>query len=272
MPWTDSVLEIIKKEFGEEPFLVDELVKILEKDTHYSKTAIRQALYQLVKEGSLARASRGIYQVDHIRPLTKGRADLAASFTISFTSPELIEAEKSLIDKGIDFMITGPSALTRFHHLLARRQIHLIYVIKGSGEYASNTLKGKSLRAFLNPNRKQIDVVLQALEEGDVFVIREYSVLEGNLNGRAIIERAIVDTYFEVTRCRIPFSEMEVGRLIANAFHEEKIDISRLLRFASRRGIRGEMESIVNELVPSLQLRGRALKESTKVVIEGIRS
>jgi hypothetical protein len=272
MPWTDSVLQIIKKKFGNEPFLVDEAVKVLEKNTDYSKIAIRQALFQLVKEGFLARSTRGIYEVHHIRPISSGNANLSSNVTVSFTSPQLIDAENSLAEKGIDFMITGPSALTRFHHLLTRRQIHLIYVIKGSGEYASNILKEKGMRAFLNPNREQIDVVLQALEEGDIFVIREYSVLEGNLNGRATIERALVDTYFEVTRYRIPFSEIEVGRLIANAFREEKIDISRLLRFASRRGIRGEMESIVKELVPSLQLQDRVLKESTKAVIDGIRS
>jgi predicted nucleic acid-binding protein len=65
---------------------------------------------------------------------------------------------------------------------------------------------------------------------------------------------------------------MEAGRIIANAFRVEKIGISRLLRFASRRGIRSEIESIVKELVPSLQLRGAVLKEPAKAVIAGIRS
>ena len=271
MPWTNTVLKILKKEFGEEPFLVDEAAKVLHKNTDYSKVAMRQAFHQLVKEGSLVRSSRGIYEVHHIRPLSSGGADLSANVTVTFTSKVLIEAENILKSKGIDYMITGPSALTRFHHHLTRRLIHLIYVVKGAGENASIALEEKSLRAFLNPSRDQINVVLQALEEGDIFVIREYSGLEGNINGRASIERAIVDMYFEVTRYRIPFSEMEVGRIIANVFREEKVDISRLLRFASRRGIRSEFESIVKELVPSLQLRGGVLNEPAKAVIAGIR-
>jgi hypothetical protein len=272
MPWTNSILDVLRKEFGEVPFLFDQAVKTLQKETKYSKIAIRQALHLLVKEGVLVRMSRGIYEVHHIQPLSSAAADLSSNVTIAFTSRALAEAEKILKDKGIDYMITGPSALTRFHHHLARRLIHLIYVSYGAGEYASSALGANNLQAFVNPSRDQIDVVLQALDEGDIFVIREYAELEGNINGRATIERAIVDTYFEATRHRIPFSEMEVGRIIANAFRVEKIDISRLLRFASRRGIRSEIESIVKELVPSLKLRGAVLKEPAKTVIAGIRS
>lgn len=272
MPWTDLIFKILKKEFGDKPFLVNQAVKVLAKDTNYSKVAIRQALHELVKEGYLFRSSRGIYEVHHARSLSSSSTDLRTSVTVTFAAPELIDAEKALKEKGIEFMITGPSALTRFHHHFARRLTHLIYVVKGAGEYASVVLKEKGFRAFVNPSREQIEVVLEAFEETDIFVIREYSVLEGNIDGRALIERAIVDTYFEVTRYRIPFSEMEVGRIIANAFREEKIDISRLLRFASRRGIRSEFESIVKALVPSLQLGSVVLKEPAKNVIEGIRS
>ena len=59
-------------------------------------------------------------------------------------------------------------------------------MVKGAGENASIALEEKSLRAFLNPSRDQINVVLQALEEGDIFVIREYSGLEGNINGKLV--------------------------------------------------------------------------------------
>jgi hypothetical protein len=272
MPWTNSILNILRRKFGEDPFLFDDAVKILQKDTPYSRIAIRQAFHQLVKKGSLIRTSRGIYQTTQNHSLPSGSIDLSVNVTVTFTSGALIEAEKILREKGIDYMITGPSALTNFHHHLARRLIHLIYVVRGAGEYASTSLTKNNLRAFLNSSRSQIDVVLEALEVGDIFVIREYSKLEGNINGRATIERAIVDTYFEATRHRIPFSEMEVGRIIANAFRVEKIDITRLLRLASRRGIRGELESIVKEMIPSLQLHGTVLKEQAKTVIAGIRS
>jgi hypothetical protein len=272
MPWTNRILNILRREFGEEPFLFDDAAKALQRDTKYSRLAIRQAFHQLVNKGSLTRTSRGVYEIHQGQSLSSGNIDLSASVTVTFTSGALIEAEKILREKGIDYMITGPSALTSFHHHLVRRLVHLIYVVAGAGEYASISLKENNLRAFLNPSRSQIEAVLEATEVGDIFVIREYAELEGNVNGRATIERAIVDTYFEVTRQRIPFSEMEVGRIIANAFRVEKIDISRLLRFASRRGIRGEIESIVKEEVPSLQLRGTVLKEPAKTVIAGIRS
>jgi hypothetical protein len=272
MPWINSILEILKKKFGDAPFLVTSAVKTLQKETNYSKDAIRQAFYQLTKKDALIRNSRGIYKVNQNQSLPTGNANLSANAAVTFTAQALIEAEKILKTKGINYMITGPSTLTSFHHHLARRSIHLIYVIDGAGEYACVSLGEKKLRAFLNPSREQIDVVLQALEEGDLFVIREYAKCEGNMNGRATIEKAIIDTYFEATRHRIPFSEMEVGRIIANAFRVEKIDLSRLLRFASRRGIRDEIETIVKELVPSLKLSNATLTKSAKAVIAGLRS
>ena len=271
MPWTNTVLKILKKEFGEEPFLVNEAAKVLHKNTDYSKVAMRQAFHQLVKEGSLVRSSRGIYEVHHIRPLSSGGADVSANVTVTFTSKVLIEAENILKSKGIDYMITGPSALTRFHHHLTRRLIHLIYVVKGAGENASIALEEKVSELSLTHLEIKLTLCFKLLKRVTFSLFVNIQVLKEILMVELGIERAIVDMYFEVTRYRIPFSEMEVGRIIANVFREEKVDISRLLRFASRRGIRSEFESIVKELVPSLQLRGGVLNEPAKAVIAGIR-
>ena len=217
---------------------------------------------------------RGIYKF----PELTGSANISSSFTISdnatvvFTSDALIQAENLLKEKGIEYMITGPSALTRFHQHLSRKLIHLIYVIKGAGEYAASTLSEHKLPTFLNPSGKQVDFLITNLEERDFFVIREYSRLEGSIKGRATIERAIVDTYFEATRYRIPFSELEVGRVIANAFNSQKLSISQLLYFADRHGIKSEFQSIIRELEPDIPLSSGVNSKIVEKVIAGIRS
>jgi DNA-binding FadR family transcriptional regulator len=51
--WINSLLGILRKEFGEESFLVDEAAKALQENVNYSKGAIREALHQLAKKGFL---------------------------------------------------------------------------------------------------------------------------------------------------------------------------------------------------------------------------
>jgi hypothetical protein len=272
MKWTSAALDHLKRVFGQESFSTKQATAALKREMGYSDNASYQVLHGLVREGFLIKFGRGLYSIAGKKVARTETIGFSDRVTVTLTSGVLIRAEQLLKDRGVEFMITGPSALSGFHHLLPRRLIHLIYVIEGAGEFASTILRKENLQTLLNPKRGEVEMALETFSDRDVFIIREFAKLECNVNGRAPIERAIVDTYFEVTRHKIPFSEMEVGRIIANIFRTEKIDVSRLLKFASRRGIRSELESVVKELIPSLKLRGGVLKESAQNVIEGIRS
>ncbi len=271
MKWTTDSLDCLKKTFRKAPFSAKQAIALLKEEMGYSNNASYQVLHGLVKDGLLIKLGRGIYVIVENRVAQREAIGFSDRVTVTFTSGVLIRAEQLLKEKGVEFMITGPSALSGFHHLLPRRLIHLIYVIDGAGEFATDILRKDNIQTLLNPKRGEVETALESLPERDVFIIREFANLEGNVNGRALIERAIVDVYFEVTRRRIPFSELEVGRIIANIFRTEKIDISRLLTFASRRGIRREFESVVSELMPELKLHNDFFKSAQKV-IEGIRS
>jgi hypothetical protein len=269
--WTSSSLDHLKVAFGKEPFSAKQAVDALKKEAGYSSNAAYQVLHELVKEGLLTKLGRGLYRIQKDKAAVQ-RETVAFSdrVVVTFTSGILIKAEAALKEKGIEFMVTGPSALTTFHHLLPRRLIHLIYVIDGAGEFASTTLKQENFQAFLNPKRNEVELALQAFEDRDIFVVREYANLEGNVGGRAVLERALVDTYFESTRRRIPFSEMEVGRIMANAFRAERIDIARLLSLAGRRGVKGEIQSIVKVLVPDVPLSDGVTNDKVEQVLKGV--
>jgi len=272
MPWIDVIREKLKCEFGGNSFLASQATAVLQKDIPYSKETIRQAIHQLVKEGVLTRIGRGMYTFEPKRVLARDSISLSDSVAVIFTSGTLLEAEDLLKQKGIEYMVTGPSALTMYHQHLSRRLIHLIYVTKGAGEFACATLSEANLRTFVNPKRQQLDMMLDTLTERDLFVIREYSKLEGNINGRATVEKAIVDTYFESTRAKIPFSNVEVGRMIANAYAREKLSISQLLLFAGRHGIRREFQSILKALASDIPIPSGTTNEAARKVIAGIRS
>ena len=275
MQWTQAILERLKIAFKGKPFVAAEATQVLQKETVYSKTAIKQAIYQLTKEGYLIRMGRGMYKFQEPKGLVNIRdsVTLSDNVTVMFTSGALIQAENILKEKGIDYMITGPSALVKFHQHLSRKLIHLIYVINGAGDYACSALSEHKLRAFLDPTGEQVDLLLETFDVMDFFIVRQYAKLEGNIDGRATVERAIVDTYFEATRNRIPFSELEVGRVIANAFKTEKLSLSQLLYFADRRGIKKEFQLIVKELEPEIPLSSElSSTKTTEKVIDGIRS
>lgn len=239
---------------------------VLEKKKEYSTNAVYQVLHELVKRGILVRVSRGIYRFSNKHVVIYDAVNLSSKVTVGVKSRVLKEAEEILRRKGIEFMATGPSILTFFHHLLPRRLIHLIYVVKGAGEFAAKSLDEAKLRAILNPSRKEVEMALNLFKDRDIFVIREFSTLDGNIGGRACLERALVDTYFETTRRRIPYSELEVGRTIRNAFRNEMVNITRLLRLAGRRGVKSEFKAIVKEIIPDYPLKGEIPSKHVRVL------
>ncbi len=273
MSWLESSLKDLKKDYDNRPFSAKKAASTLEKEKGYTRNTVYAVLHELYKRGSLIKLGRGIYQV----PIYNSHVDLPASFTLSdratveVASSALSKATETLKEKGIDFMVTGPSSLARFHHYLSRRYIHLIYVVQGGGEYSVKTLRDADLLALLNPNRKEVETILENVNGKDLFIIREFADLTGNVNGRASLERALVDTYFEVTRGKMPFSEVEVGRIIANTFREESIDVTHLLHLASRRGIKDEFNAVVKEVIPNFPVDSLSRNKHVRNVLLGIR-
>jgi Fe2+ or Zn2+ uptake regulation protein len=273
MDWLESSLKLLKKDHDNKPFSVEEAATTLEKEKGYTKNTVYLVLHELNKRGSLTRLGRGVYQIR----VLNAHVDLHAHFTLSDkTSIEvatgaLSKATEALNEKGIEFMVTGPSLLTRFHHYLSWRYLHLIYVVKGGGEYSVKALRDAGFPALSNPKRKEIETILENTEGKDLFIVREFADLEGNVNGKASLERALVDTYFEVTRGKIPFAEVEAGRIIANAFRDEKIDVTRLLYLAGRRGVRDEFKAVIKEVIPDFPIYSSDSNKHVKNVLHGIR-
>ncbi|MGA2680171.1 MAG: DUF6577 family protein [Candidatus Bathyarchaeia archaeon] len=269
MKWTSTALDHLKAVFGQESFTTKQATAALKREMGYSHNASYQILHGLVREGLLTKFGRGLYSIAEKKAVQTEAITISDKLIVTLTSGVLIRAEQVLKEKGVEFMITGPSALAGYYHLLPRRLIHLIYVIDGAGEFASTILKKENFLTLLNPRRGEVEMGLETFGDRDVFVIREFAELPGNINGRAVLEKALVDVYFEATRRRIPFPELEVGRIMANAFRTEKIEIARLLSLAARRGVKGEIQSIVKVLVPVVPLPAGVKNEKVMQVLRG---
>jgi len=237
MAWSTKIFAELKKKFGKKIFYAADAVKELD----YSATLVYNALSVLAKSGKLEKAGRGIYKIKkgeetHIKPALAGGME---------------GCRKSLLNK-VSFMITGPSVLISYVHLLPRRMLHLIYVLRGSGEYAADILSKKDKKALLNPDLGEINTALSLTGIEDIIILREVSDLYGSKDGVASIERALVDLYFESTRREMPFSTAETGQIIFNALRHAGVDISKLGKCASKRGIRKEFNTIMAAMLPDV--------------------
>jgi hypothetical protein len=250
MNWENRVLETFRAEFHDNIFHTKDAFNLLKARKRYSKGTVYRVLHDLVKTGMVERLGRGIYRVHvHEVPITD-RMTLSDRVVVKLIPGSSKIARKSLRDKGIEFMITGAPLFYHYIHNLPKRLMELVYVTKGAGELAVFTLREAGLRALLNPTSKEISLALENFPERDFFIVREFSELLGNIDGMASLERALVDLYFEATRGKTPFPEEEVGRIFLRVLKNEPISHSRLLMFASRRGIKKEIEAVLEFLGP----------------------
>lgn len=264
MNWIKSSLNTLHNAFHSSPFSSSDAVKLLRKKNNYSRGTVYRLLHDLTRMGALEKLGTSMYRFTNVEfEIEPAREEVALG---EIRVGVLKRAKKLLEKEGVEFMITGPSVLLRYHHHFPRRLVHLIYVIKGAGDSAVNLLRRKGMMALLNPRGSELRLVLKNLA-GDVIVVREYSVLIDNVGGVATLERALVDTYFEGTRGRIPYSRSEIARIVVNVLRKGKVNITRLFTLANRRGVEKEMRAIVKAVFPEIPVRGDLRNEHIRDIL-----
>jgi hypothetical protein len=255
MKWKNIALETLKTEFHDKIFRTNDATRVLKTQRRYSKGTVYRVLHDFVKAGSIERLGRGTYRIRMREVAVTDRMVLSDRLIVKLIPGSSEKAKELLRKRGIDFMITGPPLFYRYIHYLPKRLTELIYVVRGAGESTTSALREGGFRALLNPTSSDISLALENFPERDIFVVREFSKLLGNIDGTASLERGLVDLYFETTRRKIPFTEEEVGRVFLKVLRGEPISHSRLLMFANRRGIEEEMKAIIESIEPGASTR-----------------
>jgi hypothetical protein len=273
MTWEEKSANLLIKRFGRRAFSTEEAYAALRTHSRvkggYSLGSIHHLLYALCKNKELLRLGRGLYAFPSSPAIRLAESvHISDKLVVDLIPGALAEAVTALKSKAIEFMATGPSVLAKYHHYVAMRLLHLIYVLNGTGEEAIETLRGKHFMALLNPSLREIELTLETRPEANIFIVREFSSLEGSVEGRALLERALVDSYFETTRRKIPFPEGEVVRIFANVFRNETISLSKLTMFARRRGIAPEIAAVFNALKHTVEKPKSLPPASAKHVTE----
>ncbi len=218
------------------PFTRDDLFNLF---PNISREEIIRQLNKLIRKEKIFAVGRNLYTTQML-----GKEPSV------HLSEDMEKIRKILNENGINYIITGLDILKEYVNLIPKRMIHLIYVVKGSGELAKDIIEKKTnRRCILNPTAKEIRNVFVHYGD-DIIVLREVgeSSIEYHNQGIASHEKAIVDIYFETTRKRIPFSNPELMNILKNIFAGTRIEYTRLLRAAARRNIKAELILILKQL------------------------
>jgi hypothetical protein len=260
MKWKQEYLVKLKEEFSERPFSANEAKNIGD----YSLNVVNNLLGEFVKRGNISRTGRGVYVTRTINQLMERNESNPEDEIDSPTAKKAIEV---LAASGVDQMATGPTVLAAFANLLPFRSVHLIYVRSGEGEKAREALERAGIKSTVNPKDTEDVEKALSLVDGDLIVIRETKGLMGRIGNLACIERALVDLYFESTRRKIPVPVSEVGRVMGEALNETNINVTRMTKIASRRGIDKEIRGILVQLGSLPPNKNVMLDDNVKRVI-----
>lgn len=272
MNWAEDATEVLTNKLGSRAFTAGEAAKTLERTRGLKPGSAYRLLHDLVRAGALLRFGRGLYR------FVEG-SDSEELHTLSVPNRTLVteigpadtKASAALGRLGVEFRITGPSLLGPFIHHFPRRMIHLVYVSDGAGDSSTESLKESGLTALKDPTRGEVRLALAEFSDADLFIVREKAHPEGEEAKFADLEGALVDTYFESTRKRIPYPAEEVGRIFANVLEGPHASPSHILMHAGRRGIKRELRAVMDACRPDLRIAGpRTSDARVRPVLSGI--
>jgi hypothetical protein len=233
----------------------------------YKRTTAYAYLSRLEKEGILTRIGYGRYKV--------GRATLA--------EPRLTPRMKSigrLIREKIpfgDFVIWDMENLAEFSHYAIGRNV---VFIEAGGDLVSkigDALLEQGIRPMIEPTKEELGKLFTYFEE-PVLILKRREVYATERVDNLLVprfERMLVDLYFLITRMGFPFPPDELGRILYNVLRDRALNLDRLKKYASRRGLKEEISLLLRRLreeYPELDIpieEGRGTEKMIEEIVKG---
>ncbi len=216
------------------------------KEPELKKTTINWRIYNLVQEGELTRIGRGKFTIG----------------TGKTYYPELTNKQKSIFKKlasefpFISICIWSTSVINEFMLHQPGRFYQLIEVEKVGMESLFYFLKDKNRSVYLDPSPELIRRYL--IDEKEPWIVRplisESPTQEINGITTVTIEKMLVDIFCDP----IVFSAQqgsEMDQIFKEAFEKYTISESKMLRYASRRRKKTELDNYLNEISKYRQQR-----------------
>ncbi len=219
-------------------FSKDDILKHLAKQNHTTESALAWSLYALTLQNKIVRVARGVYA----NPTKEMFAPVPSK-----TIQSLYKMLKNHLPFADFCIYEGESIAPLQHHLAANKIIYIETNREAMGS-VFNFLKEKGKNAYLKPNKEFIYNYVDMSKQG-YFVkplISEAPVQMVQDVPTSRIEKLLVDILADSDFFYLQGSESQY--IFENAFQLYTINTSKLLRYASRRGLKHEVEAIINEL------------------------
>ena len=219
-------------------FGLQDLYVHLEGEADISRQTISWYLTKLTESGQLRRIGHGKYA-----------AQTKQQFTITPTDEQgYLSKELKQHWPFAHFCIYNGSVISPVQHHLAANDITYIETEREAMSVVFNHLRDEGRTTYLRPSRDLIYNYID-LSKPAIFVkplITESPVQESSGVLVPTLEKLLVDTQKDPDF--FYFQEAEGINIFRNAFSLYTINESRLLRYASRRGIRKEIETILQTI------------------------
>ena len=221
-------------------FRLQDLYAYFDGEADISRSTISWYLTKLTESGQLRRIGHGQYAQS-----TKHKQQF-------FMKPT--DEERSLHDElkqhwpFAHFCIYNGSVISPLQHLLAANNITYIETEREATSVVFNHLKDEGRKVYLRPTRDLIYTYID-LSQPAIFVkplITESPVQEVDGVLVPTLEKLLVDLQKDPDFFYL--QEAEGENIFRNALELYTINESRLLRYANRRGIKNEIETIINTI------------------------
>jgi DNA-binding transcriptional ArsR family regulator len=199
-------------------------VSELAADTGISARSASAALARLVAAGKVRRLGRGVVAVAD-RPVARHDG--------VHVGPDAQRILSTLAHAKIPAQLSGYDLLAPFANQLASSWMHLVYVDRGSGEWAADALRAAGYAPAVEPGREQLNL-LADLGPQRVVILRERALGDRPAPTRRL-EDAWVDLMVE-QRAGYPIGLSEMGELL-RGLQLADVSWTRLARAAQRRSL-----------------------------------
>jgi hypothetical protein len=234
MMYLDTKQRVLKKELGgDEVFTVADAERALE----LKRSSIYWILYNLTQRGQLERIGKGYYRF----PLSSPVSTRAGTYLSATAQIVLDRLEK----EGLNFFITGLDILTSYFDQLPSSYPPIVYVEKGSSDWATRVLQNLDQPVLVDPRSEDIELARRVRPSVEPIIVRETADLAFGQGHLATREKAFLDIYFEVTRGYYPFPLGDVAHVLVNFSFHGDLNIVRLLNAGRRRRIEKEIRYIL---------------------------
>ena len=219
-------------------FGLHDLYAYLDGEADISRQTVSWYLTKLTESGQLRRIGHGKY----------AKADKQQFAIVPTDDQQQLNGMLKQHWPFAHFCIYDGSVVSPLQHLLAANNITYIETEREATSAIFNHLKDKGLTAYLRPTRDLIYNYID-LSQPAIFVkplITESPVRECNGVLVPTLEKLLVDLQKDADFFYL--QEAEGFNIFRNAMSLYTINESRLLRYASRRGIRKEIETIIKSI------------------------